>query len=145
MNLSRILRRWSKKYEEDVKKFYAAGKTSFLSSKTEGDIDTFYSNTIRFYMLQIAQTAFEKHKLGLGIFTMQGFERRNKESKNTFRRFTNKKGNTLLSNLKRLWDFFYYKNVAVWVLNNNSNKFFIIINIFFAIPFCRDRIWYKCC
>ena len=102
-----------KKYEEDVKKFYAAGKTSFLFAKTEGDIETFYSHTLRFYMLQIARTTFEKHKLGLGIFTMQGFERRNKESKNTFRRFTNKKGNTLLSNLKRLWDLFYYENVAV--------------------------------
>ena len=102
-----------KKYEEDVKIFYAAGKTSYLSSKTEGDIETFYSHTLRFYMIQFAQTTFEKHKLGLGIFTMQGFERRNKESKNTFRRFTNKKGNTLLSNLKRLWDLFYYENVAV--------------------------------
>ena len=64
-----------KKYEDDLKKFYDVGKTSFLSSKTEGDIETCYCHTLRFYMLQIAQTTFEKHKLGLGIFTMQGFER----------------------------------------------------------------------
>ena len=52
-----------KKYEEDVKKLYEAGKTSFLSSKTKGDIETCYCHTLRVYMLQIAQTTFEKHKL----------------------------------------------------------------------------------
>mmetsp|Transcript_23467 Transcript_23467/g.34113 ORF Transcript_23467/g.34113 Transcript_23467/m.34113 type:complete len:425 (-) Transcript_23467:41-1315(-) len=37
---------------------------------------------------------------------MQGYERRNKESKNTLKRFTNHKGNILVQNMKRLWDIF---------------------------------------
>ena len=51
----------------------------------------------------------ERHGLGIGIFNMQGFERRNKESKNTLRRFSNMKGNIVINNVKRLWDIFYYE------------------------------------
>ena len=64
-------------------------------------------------MLKFAKQTWDKHRLGLGIYTMQGFKQRNKESKNTFRRFTNKKGSYILSNLKRLWDLFYYEHVGV--------------------------------
>ena len=46
--------------------------------------------------------------MGLGIFTMQGFERRNKESKNTLRRFCNKNGDYLTQNLRRLYWIFQY-------------------------------------
>ena len=41
------------------------------------------------------------------VFTIQGFKRRNKESKNTLRRFSNKKGNVLPNNLRRLFDIFH--------------------------------------
>ena len=64
---------------------------------------------LRFYIPKIAEETFQKHKLGLGIFTMQGFERRNKESKNTLRRFCNSKGDILKPNMKRLYDIFYHK------------------------------------
>ena len=101
-------------YKVNVQAFYAAGKNSYLQPKDiEGDGETFYCHTLRFYMLKFAKQTWDKHRLGLGIYTMQGFERRNKESKNTFRRFTNKKGNCILSNLKRLWDLFYYEHVGV--------------------------------
>jgi len=56
-------------------------------------------------MPKIAEITLERHKLGVGIFTMQGFERRNKESKNTIKRFStsNRKSKNLMSNnLKRL-------------------------------------------
>ena len=96
-----------------LKHFYAVGRSTFLFDKEAGDAETFYCHTVRFYMLRIAKITWEKHRLGLGIYTMQGFERRNKESKNTFRRFTNKKGNTLVQNLKRLWDLFYHENVNI--------------------------------
>ena len=51
-----------------------------------------------------------KFKFGAGIFTMQGYKRRNKESKNTLRRFNNNKGNIIIGNMKRLWDLFYYEH-----------------------------------
>ena len=41
---------------------------------------------------------------------MQGFESRNKESKNIMRRFNNKKHNICSQILKRLWDSFCYNN-----------------------------------
>ena len=41
---------------------------------------------------------------------MQGFERRNKESKNILRRFINMKNQMLSQILKRLWDSFFYNN-----------------------------------
>mmetsp|Transcript_23466 Transcript_23466/g.34112 ORF Transcript_23466/g.34112 Transcript_23466/m.34112 type:complete len:143 (-) Transcript_23466:41-469(-) len=53
-----------------------------------------------------AEELFTEHGVGLGVFTMQGYERRNKESKNTLKRFTNHKGNILVQNMKRLWDIF---------------------------------------
>ena len=58
----------------------------------------------------IAKDTLKKHNLGLGIYTMQGFERRNKESKNTLKRFSNGKGDILSPNLKRLYDVFYYEH-----------------------------------
>ena len=48
-----------------------------------------------------------KDGVGVGIFSMQGFERRNKESKNTLKRFCNHRGNIVVPNLKRLWDIFH--------------------------------------
>ena len=97
----------------DVKAFYSCGSNTFLTKDDTGDLENFYCHVLRFYMPQHARTTWERHKLGLGIFTMQGFERRNKESKNCFRRFTNKKGNFLVSTLRRLWDSFIYEKVAV--------------------------------
>ena len=42
---------------------------------------------------------------------MQGYERQNKESKNCFKRFTNKKGNFLVNNVRRLYDIFFFEKV----------------------------------
>ena len=101
------------KFEKNVELWYLAGKDIFLTRLTPGDSETFYQHVVRFYMPDIAKITFERHGLGVGIFTMQGFERRNKESKNTLGRFTNGKGNLLEQNLKRLWDVFYHKCNAV--------------------------------
>ena len=73
----------------------------------------FYSHCLRYYLPVIARETFSVHGVGLGVFTMQGFERRNKESKNTFRRFNNGKGNILLQNIRRLSD----------VFENNANNY----------------------
>ena len=60
-----------------------------------------------------ARENFSVHGVGIGVFIVQGFERRNKESKNTFRRFNNGKGNILLQNIRRLRD----------VFENNANNY----------------------
>ena len=78
-------------FNRDVRDFYVIGSKTFLTKNKKGDRETFYLHCLRFYMPDIAQTTWEKHRLGVGIFTMQGYERRNIESKNVLNRFTNKK------------------------------------------------------
>ena len=95
-------------FKKNVAKFHEYGNLTYLKTKAD---KSFYLHCLRYYMPQIAETTFERHKLGLGIFTMQGFERRNKESKNTLRRFTttNRERNDslLTNNLNRLQMFFF--------------------------------------
>ena len=71
--------------------------------------ETFYMHVMRYYMPMIVANTLNDHQLGLGIFKMQGYEHRNKESKNTLNMFPNTKGNVLCANLRRLCDIFYYK------------------------------------
>ena len=96
-------------FQVNVKEFYKCGKYTFLTKRNDGDDETFYFHCLRFYIPDIVDKTWEKFKLGIGIYTMQGYERRNKESKNTLRRFSNNKGNIVMNNLKRLWDHYYYK------------------------------------
>ena len=99
-----------------LQKFYNVGAKTILTKNpaNPGDDETFYLHVLRFYLPQIAKKTMEDHGVGLGIFSMQGFERRNKESKNTLRRFSNRKGNVLLNNLRRLYDVFFYEQTGVW-------------------------------
>ena len=98
------------KFKTDLSEFYKCGKYTFLTKRNYGDDESFYFHCLRFYIPNIADETWEKFKLGVGIFTMQGYERRNKESKNTLRRFNNNKGNIVIGNMKRLWDLFYYEH-----------------------------------
>ena len=97
-------------FKTNLSKFYKCGKFTFLTKRNYGDDETFYFHCLRFYIPNIVDQTWEKHGLGVGIFTMQGYERRNKESKNTLRRFNNNKGNIVIGNMKRLWDLFYYEH-----------------------------------
>ena len=95
------------KYENNCKDFYQVGARTFLSLPGRpGSQETFYTHTLRYYVPTIARTTFKRHGTGIGIFTMQGFERRNKESKNCMKRFSNYKGNIVVTNMKRVWDIF---------------------------------------
>ena len=104
-----------KDWEDNLIEFYEVGGRTFLTKNpaNPGDDETFYFHVLRFYLPRIAKQTLEENGMGLEIFTMQGFERRNKESKNTLRRFSNNKGNVLTPNLKRLWDIFFYEQTAV--------------------------------
>ena len=101
-------------FKHNVEDFYDVGSRSFLSlSGNIGSEETFYMHTLRYYMPRVAEDCLEKHNVGVGVFTMQGFERRNKESKNCMKRFSNHKGNIVVNNLKRVWDIF----------ENNTNNY----------------------
>jgi hypothetical protein len=94
------------RFKTNLKQFYECGRKTFLTKNVDGDIEFFYSHCLRFYLPKHAEELFTEHGVGLGVFTMQGYERRNKESKNALKRFTNHKGNILVQNMKRLWDIF---------------------------------------
>ena len=98
-------------FERDLKNFYEVGSRTFLSTDgtTNGSQESFYCHVLRYYVPRLVRTTFERHRLGIGIFTMQGFERRNKESKNCMKRFSNNKGNVVMNNMKRLYDVFEHK------------------------------------
>ena len=81
-----------KQFEDNVKLLYEYGSRSFLTKTTVGDQETFYTHTLWYYMPHLARETYCKHGIGLGVFTMQGFEHRNKERKNTLRRFSNRRG-----------------------------------------------------
>ena len=81
---------------------YKLGADSFLTKgNTKGNDKSFYFHVLRFYIPQIAKATFERHGLGIDIYTMQGFERQNKESKNTLYCFgtINRNNNILQSNI----------------------------------------------
>ena len=83
--------------------FYDVGAKSFLTTSSSiGNKKTFYMHALRFYILAMVNITFDRHGVGIGIFNMQGFERRNKKSNNTLQRFSNNKGDTVIGNLRRL-------------------------------------------
>lgn len=97
-----------KKFKQNVKQFYKCGRHAFLTKNAAsvGDDETFYVHVLQYYLPAIADKTLSDHNLGIGVFAMQGFECRNKESKNIFKHFNNGRGNVALSNMKRLWDVF---------------------------------------
>ena len=100
------------RFESNIDEFYRCGTETFLSGKGNdiGDDETYYLHALKYYIPKHARKIWHTHKCGIGVFTMQGFERRNKESKNIMRRFNNKKHNICSQILKRLWDFFFHNN-----------------------------------
>lgn len=95
-------------FENALKKLYHCGAKTFLTKTRTGDQKTFYMHVLRYYIPRISHKTFLEHNLGVGVYTMQGYERRNKESKNTLKRFNNKKGNLVVPNLRWLWDVFQH-------------------------------------
>ena len=93
------------KFKADVIAFYDTGSRTFLT-KNGTSTETFYMHVLRYYLPVIADDTFSRHNVGIGVFNMQGFERRNKESKRCMTLFSNNKGNRTINNMKRLFDKF---------------------------------------
>lgn len=75
-----------------------------LDSKKEN----FYCHILTDYLVPTMRETYIIYKLGLGIFSMQGMERSNKESKNCTKRFYNNRYNICISTLLRLYDLLFY-------------------------------------
>ena len=66
---------------------------SFMTNETSGNKETFYIHTLRFYMIDVMVDTYAKHKLGPGIWTMEGFEGVKQVSKHIFCNLINIKVN----------------------------------------------------
>ena len=94
-------------FEKNITKFYDVRSTSFIKDKRVGDRETYYLHCLRFYIPKLARQTWERHQYGIVIYSMQGFERRNKESKNCMKKFNNNKQHRIPQSLRRLWDIFF--------------------------------------
>ena len=97
------------KFQNDTQDFYKHAEKSFTIGV---DNESFYFHVLRFYLPYHAQLTFDRHQMGLGIFSMQGFERRNKESKDTLKRFStmNRKcAAFLVNNIRRLLQHYWFE------------------------------------
>ena len=97
-------------FKKNIDSFYECGTDTFLTKVDMGDDETYYLHALKYYIPNHASQTWDDHKCGIGVFTMQGFERRNKESKNILRKFNNMKNKMLSQILKHLWDSFFYNN-----------------------------------
>ena len=98
------------KFESNINEFYECGTDTFLSGNKVGKDETYYLHALKYYIPVHGRKTWEDHKCGIGVFTMQGFERRNKESKNILRSFNNMEKKILSQILKRLRNSFFYNN-----------------------------------
>ena len=61
-------------FETNVKEFYSHGAETFLKGADgiEGKLETSYMHLLRFNLGELAQITYDRHKLGIGVFTLQG-------------------------------------------------------------------------
>jgi len=93
-------------FNKNVVAFHKHGSTTFMKGDQLGDKETFCLHVVRNCLPEIAKNVLEKCQFGLGVFTMQGFEHRNKQSKRALKLKTNSTGNTVLQSMKALRNLF---------------------------------------
>ena len=80
-------------FNNNLKIFQKAARQIFYTNTTLGDSKTFYGYVLFCYYPILVERLWKEHRLGIGIFNLQGMERRNKESKNAAKKFYNNKHN----------------------------------------------------
>ena len=102
-------------YEEQLKEFKCnlacfqkAASETMHTTTTTGDNETFYAHVLFCYYPILADRLWKEHKLGLGIFNLQGMERRNKESKTAAKKYYNNKHNVCTQTINRMYDRFWF-------------------------------------
>ena len=91
-------------YEQLAKKLREHGLRSFMTNRRTGDKETFYVHVLTNYIPGIMRETYKRHKLGVGIFSMEGFEYKNYTSKQVLNNRTNGKirSNIVLQSMRVL-------------------------------------------
>ena len=74
-----------------------------MTNAIVGDGETFYIHNLSFYMPSIIEDTYKKHKLGPGVWSMEGFEYKNAQSKQAVYTHSNCKGNLPAQSLAHLY------------------------------------------
>jgi len=94
-----------KTYEKNMIELYRCGaKTFFKKNGTVGPGETVYFHMLLCQVPYWARKTYARHGVGIGVFTLQGMERRNKETKHEFKKHTNCKGNLCKQTMKKTVD-----------------------------------------
>ena len=108
-------------FREKVKLFYDYGRDNFLWETSVGDQETFYIHILRWEFPRILEKYYEQHKIGLGVFSMEGFEAKNSKSKTAIRQRSKCKGNVCQqSTLYLLRSFVHHRHDISDILHARS-------------------------
>ena len=95
-----------KEYECNMSKFYEYGIDTIFTDTVRSDGEIFYCYCAKCCVPRIARVILDKLNCGVGIWTMQGFEHWNKQSKHIYENKTNGKGNCYKQVLRGLCKYF---------------------------------------
>ena len=79
--------------EKNMNLFYKYSKNTIFTNTYVRDRETFYLYCAKHHVSKIARNILGMLDCGVGIWTIQGFEYQNKESKHTYSNKINGKGN----------------------------------------------------
>ena len=97
-----------KQYEKNMVELYKCGSETFFKSVngTPAMGETVYFHMLLCQVPKWARITYKRHGVGVGVFTLQGIERRNKKKKHQFTKHTNSKGNMCMQTLRKCTDEF---------------------------------------
>ena len=85
---------------------------------------------LKFYVTKVVRETFEKHRMRLGIFLLQGLKK-NRYLKNTPKIFCNRRKDILNQNLKRLYDIYLYNVMFTKKIKYNERSVLFSVKISF--------------
>ena len=92
-----------KEYENNAKLLFTNGFLSFMERNDgSGAGESFYLHVLRHYMPHHMRVTYQRHRLGIAIFSMEGFEYKNYTSKYVMRNRNNGRGVQAKQSLKVL-------------------------------------------
>ena len=87
---------------------YKATESTILRQIITGNAENFYFHILFYYFPMLVDHLWEIHQVGIGVFNLQGFERRNNESKTIAKRFYNSKHNVCYQTMNRAFNLCYF-------------------------------------
>ena len=121
---NQIASRMIHEFERLSNELYRAGMNTYLSDLVMGDHETFYAHAMKNYFVAILKITYRKYGLGLGVFTMEGFEAINYSTKQILRNRSNHRGNICAQSMVHMVNKYtnHYHDVAASLKQRERNK-----------------------